>query len=67
LIPLEELNFGKYWQTVREQERIELSFSLPSSDLEEQLQTLRKINPDKGIYGGRGWANYAASYFNDCY
>ena len=67
LIPLEELNFGKYWQTVREQERIELSFSLPSSDLEEQLQTLRKINPDKGIYGGNGWANYAASYFNDCY
>src|SRR3990172_1358965 len=67
LSSLEGLNFGKYWQTVREQERIELSFSLPSSDLEEQLQTLRKINPDKGIYGGRGWANYAASYFNDCY
>ena len=67
LISLEELNFGKYWQTVREQERIELCFPLPNSDLEEQLQTLRKINPDKGIYGGKGWANYAASYFNDCY
>ena len=23
-------------------------------------------NPDKGIYGGNGWANYAARYFNDC-
>ena len=24
-------------------------------------------NPEKGIYGGNGWANYAASYFNDSY
>ena len=23
-------------------------------------------NPEKGIYGGNGWANYAARYFNDC-
>jgi len=28
---------------------------------------LSKIRPEKGIYGGKGWANYAASYFNDCY
>jgi DNA modification methylase len=64
---LEETNFGKYWQTVREQEYIGLDFSLPDSDIAERLQTLRNLNSDKGIYGGRGWANYAAAYFNDCY
>jgi hypothetical protein len=40
---------------------------LPGTDIAERLQTLRKLNPEKGIYGGNGWANYAASYFNDCY
>jgi len=67
LKPLERLNFGKYWQTVREQESVNLKFSLPATDLAERLQTLRQIKPEKGIYGGNGWANYAASYFNDCY
>ncbi|MBN1976973.1 MAG: site-specific DNA-methyltransferase [Anaerolineae bacterium] len=65
--PLEQSNFGKYWQTVRERDRLDLEFSLPSADLEEQLQTLRQLKPEKGIYGGNGWANYAAAYFNDCY
>ena len=64
---LEHSNFGKYWQTVREQDELGLEFSLPDTDLEERLQTLRKLKPEKGIYGGNGWANYAASYFNDCY
>ncbi len=27
---------------------------------------LRKLNREKGHYGGNGWANYAAAYFNDC-
>jgi len=67
LKPLEHSNFGKYWQTVREQDELELEFSLPNADLEERLQTLRKLKPEKGIYGGNGWANYAASYFNDCH
>jgi len=67
LKPLELLNFGKYWQTVREQDIVDLEFSLPTTDLAERLQTLRKIKPERGIYGGNGWANYAASYFNDCY
>lgn len=66
LRPLERSNFGKYWQTVREQDMVELDFSLPGTDLAERLQTLRRVNPEKGIYGGNGWANYAASYFNDC-
>ncbi len=66
LKPLEHANFGKYWQTVRDKPLVELDFSLPDSDLSEKLQTLRGTRPDKGIYGGNGWANYAASYFNDC-
>ena len=63
--PLEQANFGKYWQTVRDGERIDLSFKLPQSDLPEKLKRLRRLNPEKGIYGGNGWANYAATYFND--
>ncbi len=67
LQPLENLNFGKFWQTVRDQADVNLSFSLPNTDLSERLQTLRRSSPGRGIYGGNGWANYAASYFNDCY
>ena len=67
LVPLEQSNFGKFWQTVRGKKQIALNFSLPGSDLPEQLQRLRNRNPDRGVYGGSGWANYAASYFNDCY
>jgi hypothetical protein len=67
LKPLEEANFGTYWQIAREAERIDLAFALPNSDLPEKLEALRKINTEKGIYGGNGWANYAATYFNDCY
>lgn len=67
LKPFEKANFGKYWQTVREREYSGLDFSLPDSDIEERLQTIRNLHAEKGIYGGKGWANYAASYFNDCY
>jgi len=65
--PLEYVNFGKYWQTVRDKEYLDLDFSIPNLDLEEKIKAIRKLNTDKGIYGGNGWANYAASYFNDCY
>ncbi len=64
---LEDSNFGKYWQTVRSQGRLELGFSLPGTDLEDNLDTLRALNVERGIYGGNGWANYAVSYFKDCY
>ncbi|MBM3190908.1 MAG: hypothetical protein FJZ90_19595 [Chloroflexi bacterium] len=60
------MNFGKFWQTVREIPRVDLDFDLPGSDLKDQLELLRTLNPEKGIYGGNGWANYAAVYFNDC-
>jgi len=67
LQPLELSNFGKYWQTVREQDTVALEFSLPDTDIAERLQTLSEVKPERGIYGGKGWANYAASYFNDCF
>lgn len=67
LAALEEANFGKYWQTVREQNRIDLEFRLASTELVEQLNALRALHPERGIYGGNGWANYAAAYFNDCH
>ena len=35
--------------------------------LNRKLDVLKRINLDKGIYGGHGWANYAATYFNDSY
>ena len=63
---LEQANFGKYWQTVRELDRVELEITLPQSDLAGKIEALREIKKDRGIYGGNGWANYAASYFNDC-
>ncbi len=64
---LEHVNFGKYWQTVRDKPCVDLEFSLPGCDMAQRLELLRGLNADKGIYGGSGWANYAASYFNDCY
>jgi DNA modification methylase len=63
---LENANFGTYWQTVREQRRLDLEFDLPGTDIKERLEALRQLNPHKGVYGGNGWANYAAAYFNDC-
>jgi DNA modification methylase len=61
---LEEGNFGKFWQVVREKERIPLTFKMPA--IERKLAQIRKLRPERGIYGGKGWANYAASYYNDC-
>lgn len=61
---LEEENFGRFWQTVRSGPPIQLSFQLPK--LQQVLSTIRRRNPDRGVYGGIGWANYAATYFNDC-
>ena len=65
--PLEENNFGNFWQTVRGREKIDPIFDVPEIDLIEKMVQIRKINPEKGVYGGSGWANYAMSYFNDCY
>jgi len=60
---LEEDNIGKYWQTVRGMDPIKLAFE--DADLQATLNIIRETRTDKGVYGGQGWANYAASYFND--
>ena len=62
---LEQSNFGKYWQTVRDSEPIELNFD--HSELSRTLTKLRRTREEKGAYGGPGWANYVTSYFNDCH
>ena len=62
---LETQNFGPYWQNVREAAPVALKFELP--ELEKILKKLRETRADKGAYGGPGWANYVASYFNDCF
>jgi hypothetical protein len=60
---LEEWNFGKFWQTVRQGERVDLAFDFP--ELAGAIDHVRALNPHKGYYGGQGWANYVATYFND--
>ena len=62
---IENESFGKFWQTVRDHDTIALDFKLER--LNNKLDVLKQINLDKGIYGGHGWANYAATYFNDSY
>jgi len=61
---IEEESFGKFWQSVRASAPMGLSFDLP--ELSALLDTIRQRNSEKGVYGGSGWANYAATYFNDC-
>ncbi len=62
--PLEERNFGTFWQIARGKDYVALAFE--HNGLERILAEIRKLNVEKGQYGGNGWANYAVSYFNDC-
>ena len=61
---IEQRNFGQYWQTVRAGPAISLKPPLPK--LASKIDELRSRHSEKGVYGGSGWANYAAAYFNDC-
>jgi len=61
---LEHSSFGKFWQTVRAGPKLELKVPVP--ELIQVISGLDKANPEGGVYGGRGWANYAVAYFNDC-
>ncbi len=61
---MELKSFGNFWQTVRTGPEIKLEPDI--SELSDLIRTLRMRNYEKGPYGGPGWANYAASYFNDC-
>ena len=63
---LETLNFGTYWQSARERASVELAPEIEDEEIRETIAAVRGKNPEKGIYGGRGWANYATLYFNDC-
>lgn len=56
-------SFGKFWQTVRDSEPVPLVFEMP--ELSGLIEAIRRRNTDKGCYGGPGWANYVATYFND--
>ena len=60
----EQESFGKFWQTVRQARAIDLDFDFPS--VAALLKRLRRLSVDRGPYGGPGWANYVATYFNDC-
>ena len=62
---LEEANFGKYWQTVRDSKPLDLNFE--HAELSRTLIKLRQTREEKGPYGGPGWANYVTTYFNDCH
>ena len=64
---LELLNFGSYWQNARVHDLIELDDAIHSPELRSAIEDVRAQNPEKGVYGGNGWANYAARYFNDCW
>jgi hypothetical protein len=61
----EDDSFGKFWQTVRGLPTVNLSFRYP--ELERVIASIRELNVERGSYGGPGWANYAATYFNDVY
>jgi len=61
---LEIHNFGQYWQTVRDAGPVPLAFDYPG--LAKTLEQLRSTRIEQGAYGGPGWANYVATYFNDC-
>ncbi len=62
---IEQSNFGKFWQTVREQPEIPLSFNFPV--LESLLDKIRRTRHQRRVYDGQGWANYLATYFNDSF
>ena len=61
----QEHSFGKFWQAVRDLPPVKLSFR--HRMLDEILTSVRQRNPEKKNYGGPGWANYVATYFNDTY
>ncbi|MBI3670238.1 MAG: site-specific DNA-methyltransferase [Acidobacteria bacterium] len=62
---IEEQSFGKFWQTVREGPEVKLDFGFQL--LESLLGRVRRTNSSERIYGGAGWANYLATYFNDSF
>ena len=63
---LEWQNFGASWQLAREQKKVDLDTVITDNEIHEVVHRIGQQNPGKGVYGGMGWANYAATYLNDC-
>jgi len=61
---MEQRSFGQFWQTVRSGPEVPLKPKLKT--LRDLIDCLKQQNVEKRVYGGQGWANYAATYFNDC-
>jgi len=59
----EQQSFGKFWQTVRQGKPVGLAVN--SYALRQKIDHLRELSPERGQYGGPGWANYVATYMND--
>ena len=55
-----------YRQNVRSHDLIEFSPEITSPRLRQVIADVRLQHPEKGVYGGNGWGNYGARYFNDC-
>lgn len=64
--PLEEKNFGTYWQLARGKKRVSLHYSICDREILETIEEIRRRNCSRGAYGGSGWANYVTTYLNDC-
>jgi len=60
---MEHHSMGKFWQTVRDKEEVTLEVPVPG--IQSVLYEVRHRNSERGAYGGPGWGNYVASYFND--
>ena len=63
---LEGQNFGTYWQQARALERVTLHPAIDDPSIMATLAEIRRQNPERGLYGGGGWANYLTTYLNDC-
>ncbi len=63
LAHIERDSMGKFWQTVRASEPVGLEFE--SERATRLLKRIAESRPGHGVYGSQGWANYAATYFND--
>lgn len=59
---LERDMFGGSWQQARTQPIPPLDVPLP--DALHLIDTLCQKHPSAGVYGGRGWASYVATYLN---
>ena len=63
---LEAMNFGTSWQIARDQKHVPLNPDIQNPEIHQALEDIRNKNPEGNNNGSIGWANYAATYLNDC-